>query len=473
MGRAPSLLIRISIRLTIVSIAAIIIAYGWLFYELKYSADRIAEGSLVSQAEDVAGGLSASDGPVTFVLPDYLAKSKTEENGHFRYAISDGVRRLYASRWEPEQLDRIRILDAANQLYQSYHREPDRELYFGAIIRANVGGHPLVIQVERNSRRIETLMDTLLTEFFIHGGWIGVPFLLLLLMISIWTIRGALAPLEALSRDAASIGPTSIDRRLSERAVPSEILPLVRAVNSALDRLDAGFSVQREFTADAAHELRTPLAVLFAHVDTLSDRRLAASLREDLERMNRVVSQLLKVAQLDSSAISSNETAELNEIVLSVARLMIPLAVADGKSVEAQTGRTSCVVQGNQEFIYHAVRNLAENALRHTAPGTSIELVATSDRTIQVIDHGPGIPDDERARVFKRFWRANRSGIGAGLGLAIVKKTMDLHGGTVTISDTPGGGATFILQFPSRMLQQPVPAVEKARAHRSRAEAAE
>jgi len=447
--RSPSLLLRISLRLMIVTVGAAIISYAWVFYEIRYAADSVAEGSLITQALEIVSGVLPSNGGVSLNMPPDLTGSVSEAEGRFRYSVRDELgNTLFKSSWPTASLDKARILDTSNQLYQSHHQEPERERFFGAVLRTNIGGRVLVVQVERNSRRIETLMDTILGEFFIHGGWVGIPFLLALMLISIWTIRGVITPLNALSRQAETIGPGTTNLRLPLQGVPREIAPLVRAVNSALDRLEKGFSAQQELTADAAHQLRTPLAVLRAHIDTLPDPQLASSLREDTDSMERVVSQLLRAAQLDALLVGATEIADLNEIAVAVATFMIPLAMKDSKAIEVLADEAPSFVHGNRESIFQAVRNLVENGLQHMESGKTLELVVELGCTLKVIDHGNGIPVELRDQVFKRFWRFDRSGAGAGLGLAIVKRTMEIHAGSVSISDTPGGGATFTLRFP-------------------------
>ena len=315
------------------------------------------------------------------------------------------------------------------------------------IVHAKAGGSPLTVQVERASEGDRVLVETVVDEFFEHGAWVSAPFLAALLLISIVTIRGAVSALATVSREAATIGPDASGRRLPERDVPSEVLPLVRAVNLALDRLDDALAQQRAFTADAAHELRTPLAILRAHADTLTDGEAAAALRRDIDQMSRVVVQLLKIAQLDASVIAPGETADLNEIAIAVAGLLNPLAVRDAKLIEVTLPEAPRVVPGNREIIFLALRNLVENALRYAPHDTNVEIMVDDDGAIRVIDHGPGIPPSLREWIFARFWRADRSESGAGLGLAIVAKAIDLHGGTVNVGDTPGGGTTFTLRF--------------------------
>ncbi len=352
-----------------------------------------------------------------------------------------------SSRWPTTASSQIRHPDPASHIYLTDHEPANGRRFYGVIVHAKAGGSPLTVQVERASEGDRVLVETVVDEFFEHGAWVSAPFLAALLLISIVTIRGAVSALATVSREAATIGPDASGRRLPERDVPSEVLPLVRAVNLALDRLDDALAQQRAFTADAAHELRTPLAILRAHADTLTDGEAAAALRRDIDQMSRVVVQLLKIAQLDASVIAPGETADLNEIAIAVAGLLNPLAVRDAKLIEVTLPEAPRVVPGNREIIFLALRNLVENALRYAPHDTNVEIMVDDDGAIRVIDHGPGIPPSLRERIFARFWRADRSESGAGLGLAIVAKAIDLHGGTVNVGDTPGGGTTFTLRF--------------------------
>src|SRR5262249_42046938 len=169
--------------------------------------------------------------------------------------------------------------------------------------------------------------------FFQRVGWVTLPILFILLTIDIIIFRRAMLPLLRASEKAQHISPAQIDVRLPQTGLPSEILPLVTAVNGALDRLESGFRRQREFTADAAHELRTPLAVLRTRIETLPDQTIAKSLHDDIERMSRVVSQLLDSAELDTFVVDPSESVDLHEVCVEVAELLAPLALAQRRTI--------------------------------------------------------------------------------------------------------------------------------------------
>ncbi len=205
-----------------------------------------------------------------------------------------------------------------------------------------------------------------------------LPTLLAGLIIGALTLRDGLRPLKRLARAAAGITPAVSERRLPLDGLPRELAPLVRAINAALDRLDQGFRAQRDFTADAAHQLRTPLAILAAHLDTLGDRAVAASLREDVARMSRLVEQLLQVAELEALTVQPAERTDLSALALEVAEALAPVALARRRDIAVTGAAAPVPVHGNHDSLHQALRNLVENALSHTGEGTTVEIAVQS-----------------------------------------------------------------------------------------------
>lgn len=446
-GHSPSLLIRITTRLVAITLATTAASYAWLYYQLDYAADRVTERGLVSQAFQLGKRLHVDPATGRLELTEIPAENEVERDGRLRYAVTDSRAVIRAgSPWPAAPLSAVALSADDGGLYEFRHNQPKDKAFYGALVQVPVGGKTYTIQVERSSGNMEPLMDTLLEEFFKHGAWVSIPFLLILLAVSFFTIRGAITPLNELSNQASSIGPASTDMRLSEEGVPKEIIGLVRAVNLALDRLDAGFRAQREFTADAAHELRTPMAILRAHVETLVDPKAARALAEDFDRVARVVSDLLCAAQLDTLSADENEHCDLAELAIETAGLLLPLATARGRVLMLTGADKPVPVRANRTHAMQALRNLIENAIFHSADDGAIT-IRVAERSISVADTGVGLPANQREKVFQRFWRAKRSGSGSGLGLAIVKRTMEVYGGGVELSETPGGGATFTLRF--------------------------
>ena len=206
--------------------------------------------------------------------------------------------------------------------------------------------------------------------------------------------------------------------------------------------------MQREFTADAAHELRTPLTILRSRVDTLADRGTSKALHKDIEGMARIVNQLLDIAELETLSIDPLEKADLHAICAEVAEFAAPLALAQGKNIALSESDAAVWVNGNPEMLSRAIRNLVENAINYSPPGTTVEIVVEDSGMVRVLDEGPGIKEDERELIFQRFWRRDRRRTeGAGLGLSIVRRIADTHAATISVENRPTGGATFSLRF--------------------------
>ena len=225
-------------------------------------------------------------------------------------------------------------------------------------------------------------------------------------------------------------------------------MPLVNAVNQALDRLEKGFRAQREFTGDMAHELRTPLTVIRARVDSLEPGPLRDELRKDLENMTRIVNQVLDIAELESFIVAGDARADLQAVCVEAVAFMAPLAVGQSKTIALGGAEEPVWVHGHAEALFRAVRNLIENAIRHAPTGGSVEVEVSADGTVRVLDDGPGVPEAERESIFRRFWRRDRTKAESrGLGLAIVARVAESHDGSVTVENRPTGGAVFTLRL--------------------------
>jgi PAS domain S-box-containing protein len=206
---------------------------------------------------------------------------------------------------------------------------------------------------------------------------------------------------------------------------------------------------QRVFVADVAHELRTPLAILRTKLDTLKDETAAAALRDEVDGMTRLVSQMLAFARYELFRPGSKESADLREVCTAVATHLAPIAILEDRSIEVLADGPPVVVRGSAQALEQAIRNLVENAVRFAPPQSTVTVRITDEPAVHVIDRGAGVPKDRREKIFERFDRADRRGDGAGLGLAIVKRIADAHGARVEIHDPPGGGIDFCVYFPT------------------------
>ncbi|WP_027532157.1 ATP-binding protein [Bradyrhizobium sp. WSM3983] len=401
-----------------------------LFWLLNSEIDQLHRAAMRAQAETLAERIAVRpDGKVTFNLPESLRGLYSEAYGRYQYDIRDADGRL---------------------LFSSHKKTGDveSESISGADVTQTIGDTTVRIQVAEDLSHRDVITDDIVSNFFRRVGWITIPILLILLAIDIIIFRRAIAPLWKASEEASNIGPARTHIRLPTEQIPREIMPLVTAVNQALDRLEDGFRVQRQFTADAAHQLRTPLAILRTRIETLGDRAARQALHDDIEGMSRIVAQLLEIAELDTLVLDPGETADLRAVCAEVVGAIAPFAIAQHKDIALRGADAPVMIHGNSEMLQRAVFNLAENAIKFTAKETSVDVEVGDDGSVRVRDCGPGVTEAERDLIFQRFWRRDRQrSDGAGLGLSIVRGVADDHAATVAVDNLPGGGAEFTLRF--------------------------
>ena len=447
MIRFKSIISRI-ISLHVIAIALTAIGMPLaLYWLLSSAATELHHRALREYADTIAQYVRPDDaGGLRLDLPPGLRELYSESYGRYGFAVlAEGGRVLFSSLANGAAIFPADRTDAPERFLES--RRGDAVIY-GASIEKSIGNATVWIQVAQDLAHRDVLIDDIVADFFPRVGWVTVPILLLLLVIDILIFRRALRPVRQASDIAETIGPARTDVRLPTDGMPREILPLVNAVNQALARLEQGFRTQREFTGDAAHELRTPLAILSARIDTLPDTAVREALRRDIAGMSRMVSQLLEIAELEDFVVDPGEIADLRSVAADVAAFIAPLAVAQGKTIALGGAEGPAWIAGNPETVFRAIRNLAENALSHTPAGTAVEIEVNADGVVRVLDAGPGIPVGEREHIFRRFWRRDRRRPGsAGLGLSIVKRILEAHAGTITVENRASGGAVFSLRF--------------------------
>jgi signal transduction histidine kinase len=436
----------ISLHVIAIGITSILMPLA-LYWLLSSTANDLHHRALREYADAIAQYLAPrSGGGWRLDLPAGLRELYSESYGRYGYAVLDesgGV--VFSSLPDGAAIFPGKGRPDSDQFLEA---KRDGAVIYGARIPKLVDGRRVWIEVAQDLAHRDVLIDDIVVDFFPRVGWITIPILLLLLMIDILIFRRALSPVVQASETAQTIGPARTEVRLPTGGMPKEILPLVNAVNQALDRLERGFRTQREFTADAAHELRTPLAILSARVDTLESAAIRDRLRQDIAGMSRIVSQLLDIAELEGFVVDPDEKADLQSVAGEVAAFIAPLALAQGKSIALTGARAPVWIKGDAETLFQAIRNLAENAINHTPPGTTVEIDVAENGALRVLDDGPGVPEGERELIFRRFWRRDRRRPGgAGLGLSIVSRIVEAHAGQIAVASRAGGGAVFTLRF--------------------------
>jgi signal transduction histidine kinase len=307
------------------------------------------------------------------------------------------------------------------------------------------------LEAEINDRALEELRQwsiTALGVLFVASLGVG------------WVVAGrVLRPIGRITEVARDIQATDLSRRIALDGPQDELRALADTFDDMIERLDTAFASQRRFIQEASHELRNPLAVMRTNLDVvLSDpeasnedlRRTAEIVRRTTERMSGTVADLLAYGRHEPPEVDRAQVA-LGPLVDEVVSEYAPAASADGVDVRpAVTGDPT--VGGDRAALRQALGNLVDNAVRF-APTGSVVTVSGGHRGgwawMAVADEGPGIPDDEQAHVFRRFWRGSHDGRGSGLGLAIVCQVVDAHGGEIRLESTEGAGATFTVWLPA------------------------
>jgi signal transduction histidine kinase len=429
---------------------AIALALGFFVYQAYNAAGSLVDRQLGLRAADLARHVVGdAAGAPRLALPAALAAAYDAAPDSELFAIRAGDGRLIAAspaRFGSE-IAHWPTPPAAPSYFRLTNFGDDGADYYGYTTSAASAAGPLSITVAHRTE-INPLVHTILLGFVLHIGWLVPIFLAVTLAIGLFAVRSGLQPMRELSRRTAAIGPAATSVRLPDAGVPSELKPLVGAINHALDRLEQGFVTQRQFTANAAHELRTPLTIVTGALEQLEGNGAADKLKGDVARMNRVVAQLLRVARLDALALDVAQPVDLVAAAGAVVALLAPWAIEQGRTVALAAAGAPLSITGNRDAVEDAIRNLVENAVAHAPCGSEVTVGVQPD-AVTVTDRGPGVPAALRARIFERFWRGpERVGNGAGLGLAIVREIMAAHGGTVAVDAAPGGGASFTLRFP-------------------------
>jgi len=291
---------------------------------------------------------------------------------------------------------------------------------------------------------------------------VGLATLLIGSLLAWRVAEGVLRPVRTVTRTAHGISEGDLTRRIPVTG-RDEVARLATTFNDMLGRLEEAFATQRRFVDDAGHELRTPITVIRGHLELLEEEpeerdRTLALVMDELDRMNRIVNDLLILAKSQRPDFLDLETVDISVLTREL-HAKVP-AIAPRQWHLGRVGRG--VVVADRQRLTQAVMELAQNAAQHTAEGDRITLesaMRNGEARLGVHDTGPGIPPHERDTIFRRFSRGSgtRRSEGAGIGLAIVKAIADAHHGRVELQSKPGDGSTFTLVIPTDqpMTEQP------------------
>ncbi|MDH0897599.1 MULTISPECIES: heavy metal sensor histidine kinase [Pseudomonas] len=454
-----SLAAQLGLRVGLMSVALVAAFSAFGYFMLSQGLDRIAKSALESKMTSFSHQIAASTS-----FEDVKSKS------HILVDLAMGHTNLYVYIASPSlpasplltigvQADRFQpsAFPSSNELIlKDWQSEPTSLMLTGAQTTQLKDGTTLTVYLTVDRSSDQELLSSLL-----KWGFASSPLILLIIFIVSWiTVRQGLRPLTSFLRVAASISTDNLEHRLPTTGLPSELRQLADGINFMLHRLDNGVQQLSQFSDDLAHELRSPIANLMGKAQVALSRgrtseeyrEVLESCTEELDRVTRIVSDMLFLAQVSHpAALVHFEPVCLQDELERVKDLF--LLTAEEKDVEISvTGRGT--VRGNRLMIQRAISNLLSNAIRYCPAGSTVGMHIEQNSSVarlSVGNPGSGIAPEHLPHLFERFYRVDKSRArsegGTGLGLAIVHSIMSLHQGTAGVSVDQDGRTCFYLDF--------------------------
>jgi signal transduction histidine kinase len=447
--RTPSLAVRLALGFALAFASTALLVVGVQAVLAERFGHRVTQMSMAGQTEDIFDGFVFDEHRrvIDVRLPAEDSIGFDDFFANLKYRVLDQTGKVVAS----SETDRHSLLPGRPVAEQDgfFGVVPvDGRDFFVGVWARELHGHRYLLQLGRSDRfellAREALTPAITDTVLVLGSLSAMIFSL----AGALAVRSVLRPIRRVEAAARDVGGRNLAARLPEDGLPAEIRPLVQAFNGVLERLERSFQEQDRFIANAAHELKTPLALVRAQLEAgPPGPEVQARLLRELDGLGRHVQLLLQLAQVaDRQTLRRGPTQPLvvartvlEHLAFQAERRDISLRLEDnsaGQPIDADAGA-----------LFVLVKNLVDNALGFAPPGSAVEL-RLEGTGLSVSDRGPGVPPELREHVFERFWRApGQARAGSGLGLALVREIAHAHGWTVHCTQTPGGGASFVLRW--------------------------
>jgi len=450
--RRHSLLRRVAIRLVAVTAVTLIATIGLLIWQFEHATGVVVDSTLTDMLEVVTEHvLLDSSGKVVSRLPDDLAAkfheeyffTVTDREGQAYFSIPPGRDQAYHP-FSPDQTDKPQ--------YFEHRYIESNDTYLGVTQHIVRGGMDFWVQIVEEVPYWQTLAYYSI-ELFVEG----LAVLILLHMVAAaalcyYAVRLTLAPVRRAATEAQRIGPHDTETRIDTSSLPGEVSPLAEAANDALDRLKTALEAQRRFTADAAHEFLTPIAVIRAELESAPTEEWKEGLLQQVDEIADVARQLLELSELDAMSRPPSDPCDLRAIAEEAVAKLARQAMECGIEPRLIAPGHRVVVPGCPKGLRTALSNLLRNAIQHAEGASFVVVRVEPPGRVSVIDDGCGIPPSDREHVFRRFYRSGSGrNSSRGLGLAIVERIVKNHGGEVRVTEGPdGSGAAFVIDLPGQ-----------------------
>lgn len=451
MSGGRSLALRVALYLSATQLVAI--GAGWScalilgLFGLEGFATSLDEVAFPRTREMIIASIRRDADGTLLVAPTPALRAELALNPKLKYAVFEPAEMKAALGSSPELVRALTNLHSLHPSWVQFSLSPDQQSRPTGYLQSRETPYGLLsIGVHGFAFQWQDLFLSLFYDMKWMCAYFG-PAIVFSACTSWFAVRRGLAPLRDIVAKAARIDMDSLEQRLPDAETPTEIRPLVVSFNQALERLDAGAARLRRFAANAAHELRTPVAILTARLDAPKQSSFLIDLQADVQRVRNIVEQLLATTRLSERPADGVDEVDLVASSRRVAADALLLALQKGRQIEFEAPQSAVYVLGNRSAIESVLSNLVDNALRAEPDGGHVIVRVGVEATVEVIDHGEGIAKADRELIFEPFWRKNGSIPGTGLGLAIARELMTRLGGQVSVGDTKGGGATFMLSF--------------------------
>ena len=443
----PSLVRIITWRLAITSVLAMLLQVGIVVARAYLNEDDLNRSYVMREARTLFQAVRPTPrGPLLKpdLVPPHYAGQHTDVYA-FRMLLEDGkiigahnssmLTELSPWRDRPSRTQDLWLLDL----------DLERKLYVAGGLRQKVGGKDVWVEVATRGDPDRVYLGIIAAEVLDDVWMPMIPLIVLTLGVAVLSVRQSLAGVVNAARQAQDISPLDETKRFDVSGMPREAAIFASAINELLGRVGNLVRAQRMFIARAAHELRTPLAVMTLELDRSEPR--VERVREDVRGMSDTVDRLLTLARLETIETPDATELDVGEIASEMIDRLKDWALRTQHHLALQVCEPTCV-SGDAAAIREALRNLIENAIRHTPPGTEIKVTVGPAGSIVVEDNGPGVTAEAIPDLLQPFKKGSTSNEGAGLGLAIVKQAVELHHGHIEVGRSISGGAKFSLTFP-------------------------
>lgn len=449
-----------SLRLRLLTVIAIIVVLTICGATVIFTTgvqsrmDTLDDVSLSAQLNDLQNLIAVKDGQPILTLPPRLLRSYRMSRDNYIFYVSDYNGTILANFgtqtplrtpiFDPQKADQSITLFSlylpfSGQLEKFYAAEKwvqvEEELWIN-------------IQVAQGPLHHDVMADEIIAELFEGYGRIILALVTALGIGVFFSVNWLTSSLRALEQQAQDLVPGAPHAALTTTKIPREIKPLVTQVNDALARLDAAYRQQKDFTDMAAHELRSPLAIIRAQAEQLGRSPEKSALLTDIDQLERVLHQLLTLAQTDRLSNGLGQRVNFSALIEdTLSSIITPYALA-GADIQFDTEDAHLSIVADRSMIELLLRNLIENAIKAGGAKTKIIISLSKQGVLRVCDNGPGVAPQHRTQIFDRFFRLNASDtLGAGLGLSIVKRITEAHQAAIFAEASPLGGLCIRINF--------------------------